>query len=194
MKKVLYVDFHGTLSNDVYWRSSGYSADITAMLFGSDTKMIHAWMRGEYTAEQVNEFVANQLGLPYQTVWDGFVHDCKTIQVDPKTLELIQQLRNEYWTVCITGNMDSFDRFTVPALRLTNVFDHISNSYNEQMHKTDHGGRLFKAWSHRLGVPLIASFLIDDHDDCCQVFSSLGGKACQTESLAHTQKILESLM
>lgn len=196
MKKALYIDFDGTLTMDRYWRSTEpeLHEKIQTLLFGDDTTMVHDWMRGEYTAEEINKHVADVFGEPYEKLWELFVSDCEDMRVNQEMLKLIKTLSGQYTTVLITGNMDSFTRFTIPALQLDQYFDHISNSFYEQMHKTDDNGRLFKDWESRIDISLKESVLIDDHPNCCKMFGELGGDARQTESPEHTFEILKSLI
>lgn len=78
-------------------------------------------MKGKYTAEQVNEKIAQEIGMPYEEVWQLFVNDCSTMRVPQEILEQLSSLRSRYTVILMTGNMDSFSRFTVPALGLANM-------------------------------------------------------------------------
>jgi FMN phosphatase YigB (HAD superfamily) len=195
MQKALYIDFDGTLTRDRYWRSlkSEEHTKIQDLLFGADRSIVHDWMRGGSSAEAVNQYAAEALGLSYEYLWEVFVQDCRQMHVPRQTLDLINALRTKYVTILITGNMDSFTRFTQPALGLEQCFDHISNSYYEKKHKTDNGGELFNDWAERTGIPLGNSILIDDQSKCCDIFSSLGGYAIQTDSPEFTHSFLERL-
>ncbi|MBI3632049.1 MAG: hypothetical protein HY225_01210 [Candidatus Vogelbacteria bacterium] len=73
--------------------------------------------------------------------------------------------------------MDSFSRFTQPALVLDKYFDHISNSFHEGMHKTDNNGELFRKYADRYGVSIIDCMVFDDSKNVNKVFSALGGSA-----------------
>jgi CRISPR/Cas system-associated endoribonuclease Cas2 len=77
----------------------------------------------------------------------------------------------------MTGNMDSFTRFTVPALALDKYFDHISNSFYEGKLKTDEGGKLFLDYARKHKVCIEDCFVIDDSEKVCSVFEGLGGRA-----------------
>lgn len=77
----------------------------------------------------------------------------------------------------MTGNMDSFTRFTVPALALDKYFDSISNSFYEGKLKTDEGGKLFLDYAEKYDVCIEDCIVIDDSEKVCSVFEVLGGSA-----------------
>jgi hypothetical protein len=72
--------------------------------------------------------------------------------------------------------MDSFDRFTAPALQLNSHFDVIVNSYSEGQLKTDNNGESFLKY---LKGSVAEAVLIEDSQKTCDVFTQLGGKALQ---------------
>lgn len=193
--KTLFIDFDGTICTDRYWRNvpSETNVRIQSLLFENDTTMVHDWMRGKYTAEEINEHVAKELSLNYPELWQAFVSDCQTMYVPKEILEMVQALRDRFTTVLMTGNMDSFSRFTVPALQLGTYFDYISNSYEEGKHKTDDNGSLFTDWAEKLEIPIEGCILIDDNQHCCETFSGLGGVVRKTTGLKNTVEILRSL-
>ena len=181
MKPILFVDFDGTICLERYWRSlpEAEHAGIQELLFGNDTKMVHDWMRGHHSAEEVNKYASGQLGLDYEYLWNLFVDDCKTMYVSKDVLNDIKSLSDRYTTILITGNMDSFTRFTVPALSLEDYFDEISNSFYEGRHKTDDNGSLFHKFTDKYGVSIEECVLLDDSDSVCKIFTELGGTPLQ---------------
>jgi len=178
-KPILFVDFDGTICHDRYWRSlpHSYHGKVQTLLFGTDTKRVNDWMRGRYTAEEINQLVAKTMDFPYEELWELFVNDCESMEVSVDTLERLSALRDRYTVILITGNMDSFSRFTAPALNLDKYFDYISNSYYEGKHKTDNDGEIFTEYATKYGVPLNECFVIDDSKNVCATFEQLGGTA-----------------
>lgn len=178
-KPILFVDFDGTICHERYWRSLPpvHHKAVQDLLFNTDTHMVHDWMRGKYSAEEINQFVAEKIGMPFRELWELFVDDCKTMHVSPQVLDQITELRKKYLVILLTGNMDSFTRFTVPALNLEKYFDHISNSYYEGRHKTDDGGQLFLDYAEKYNVPLSTCIVIDNSKTVCSLFQELGGTA-----------------
>lgn len=176
MKPALLIDFDGTLCHDRFWRSLDADSleKIRIFEFGP-TGTADAWMRGEYTSEDVNQRIAEEIGMPYEELWQIFVENCSTMQVSSQVLKKIEALRDRYQTVLLTDNMDSFDLFTVPALKLDTYFDSIVNSYSEKKGKSDNDGELMREVLERLEAPLKASFLLDNSASTCNLFTSLGG-------------------
>ena len=175
MKPILFCDFDGTICHDRYWRSlpSEYHERVQQLLFRDDKTRVNDWMRGKYTAEEVNRFLADELGLSYDELWALFENECRTMQVPKNVLDKLHALREKYTVILMTGNMDSFSRFTVPALGLEEYFDHISNSYHEGKHKSE----LFIEYASRFGVLMRDCIVIDDNREICGIFESLGGTA-----------------
>lgn len=178
-KPILFVDFDGVLSYDRYWRSlpAVDHERVQDLLFRNNTSLVDGWVRGRHSAEEVNAFVSESLGISYNYLWSVFVDDCKTIRVSMSVLEFLHRLRNRYVVVLITGNMDSFTRYTVPALRLREYFDCISNSYDEGIHKTDNDGSLFLKYVQKYDAVIEDCILLDDSKKVCEVFRCLGGDA-----------------
>ena len=94
-KPIIFCDFDGTICHERYWRSlpSEQYEKVQNLLFRSDKTYVNDWMRGKYTAEQVNEKVAQEIGMPYEKVWQLFVNDCNTMHVPREILEQLSSLR-----------------------------------------------------------------------------------------------------
>ena len=192
MKPHLFIDFDGTLCHDKFWRSSPtqFQELIQSFLFQENTDLINKWMRGYYTSEQINQLVADKISVDRNWLWNIFVDDCKTMRVSSDTLEMISLLRNKFSVVLITGNMDCFDRFTVPSLKLDKYFDLIVNSYNERMLKDENNGLTF---SKLAGNTIKSSILIDDSEKVCKMFTSLGGTALQVTPAKNIDYYLKTI-
>lgn len=178
-KKILFFDFDGTLCMQRYWRSLPQKehTQVQNLLFGDDRTKINNWMRGSYSAEEVNQYISDHINIDYEYLWDIFIEDCQTMQVMPDLLHTIDSFRKRYIVILITGNMDSFTRFTVPSLKLEQHFDVISNSYYEGRHKTDDNGALFVKYTTQFSVDMADCLLFDDSDKVLDIFSLLGGDA-----------------
>lgn len=180
VKPIVFCDFDGTICHDLYWRSlpDNQREKIQKFLFGDDTTMVQDWMIGKYTAEEVNQIVANHLGVSFDYLWNIFVSDCETMAVSMQTLEKLNALRDKYTVILITGNMDSFDRFTLPKLGLEKYFDHISNSYFEGKQKTTNNGELFMEYAKKYEANIKSCIVLDNSLKVCDVFKNLGGRSC----------------
>lgn len=180
-KPLLFCDFDGVLCHDRFWRSlppEQYSAVQAALFAGPHApSTVNDWMKGLYTSEEINALLADKIGVDYHTLWRIFVQDCETMHVRADVLAEIDRLRARYVTILATGNMDCFNRFTVPALGLASHFDVISNSCNEGLFKTDNGGALFLRYARAYDVPMASCIVLDDSAEVCAVAENLGGRA-----------------
>jgi len=193
MIKNILIDFHNTICFDKFLRSikeREYNL-ISELLFQKNTEMINDWMIGKYTSEDIGKFVSEQTGLDYKYIWNNFIEDCKTMYVDAEVINLIKQVRgNGYKVFLVTDNMDCFDRFTLPALKLDLVFDAIYNSYNYKCLKST---GLFDEVKKVENIDFTQSIMIDDSKSVIDTFKSLGG-ACRTvTSINDVKEILSSI-
>lgn len=80
-KPILFIDFDGTLCHDRFWR--GLPEDqyekVQEFLFKQDKSLIQDWMKGKRTAEEINQQVADKLGIPYEDIWKIFIRDVETM-------------------------------------------------------------------------------------------------------------------
>jgi len=179
MKPFLFVDWYKTLSFGHLWHKveSPLREQIQTLVFGDDltSGLGDTWMRGKVTSEGVKAFVAQTLGINYEKLLSLFVESSKTIGANEQALILLEKLQETYTTVLITDNMDSFGRFTAPAYLLEKSFNMIVNSFDTGIRKSDLDGEIFK----RVTYDFQGSVLIDDREDNCVLFETLGGKALQ---------------
>ena len=191
-KPILFIDFDGTICFDKYWRDlpkNEYKL-IQNFLFIENKHIVESWMIGKYSSEEVNKIISDSLKLSYKMIWDTFVEDCKTMSVDMDILESILKLRETYQTVLITGNMDCFSRFTVPALNLNLYFEHIINSADTGSLKDENEGSIFINYAKKLGTDISKCILIDDSEKICNLFNMLGG----TPFNVNTEKNIKSYL
>lgn len=179
-KPILFVDFDGTICHDRFWRSLSpeLNEQVQNFLFRHDTARVMDWMLGKYSAEEINQLVAEEIGMPFSELWALFVDDCMTMHIPKGVLRRLSELRERFTVILITGNMDSFSRFTVPALKLDRYFDVISNSFHEGKHKTDRDGEIFRDYAEKFQADLSDCVLVDDSESACAIFAKLGGKSC----------------
>ena len=178
-KPILFIDFDGTICHDRFWRGlkTNKQDELQKFLFQENKNLVDSWMRGKYISEEINQIISENINMPFEKLWDIFVYDCKNMYVPKLVLEKIRLLGDNFTTILITGNMDCFDRFTVPALKLDSYFDLISNSYNKKQLKDDNNGELFLRYADQFNANIEDSFVIDDSENVCNVFEGLGGVA-----------------
>ena len=185
-KQVIFVDFNGVISYNDFWESvkseshplHSYHRSIENYLFKQEPEIVKKWMLGGYTSEEIHKILEQKVGVSYDLLWEVFVKDCSNIDISSKVMEKLRQLKQHFYLILSTGNMDSFDRFTLPNNPiLSQTFDEINNSYNIKMFKSSNKGEYFKNKLDKLGKTMDTAFVIDDSEKICRVFNELGGKA-----------------
>ncbi|MCB9191190.1 MAG: hypothetical protein H6603_01050 [Flavobacteriales bacterium] len=183
--KILFLDWHDTVSADKFFLSLHTSKAeddrklgeaIESLLFKESGDYLMDWMRGDLTSEQVIMYVSKKLNIDYNWLWSVFVADCKKMSIQTHVKRRLTHLREYYYLVLVTGNMDCFNRFTVPEQKLELLFDEIINSYDLGYFKNEYGGQVFKDVIHNKNVPSIyGCYLLEDNPNVCKVFKEIGG-------------------
>lgn len=145
--KVIFFDWSKTLSNSLFWsqlRNNGhphnqYISAIEHAIFSENRQLINHWMRGEYSSEDVCRIIANRSNVPYEVVFEGLKESCTSMKlVSEEIPELIRRIKAKgIKAVIATDNMDTFSRFTIPALELTELFDDFLISYDLKLLKSE---------------------------------------------------------
>jgi FMN phosphatase YigB (HAD superfamily) len=177
-KPILFCDFDGVLCHDRFWRSLSYVdyARVQEFLFQNNKPMVHEWMVGKYSAEEIVAHIADALNMSYELLWNSLVHDAEHMRVNTKALEKLHNLRSRYTTILFTANMDSFHRFTIPKHNLDKYFDAIVNTYIEGVSKIEQDGLLLQKYAAQHEAPINSCILFDDHRDVIDTMHRLGGR------------------
>ncbi|MEM1312153.1 MAG: hypothetical protein AAGF07_01680 [Patescibacteria group bacterium] len=202
MSNILFVDFNGVRSYDDYWKSLAYEnhplhqykLPIENLLFCEKKDLVKQWMLGKLSSEQIHQIISDELGVPYQELFAIFEKDCRNIDISEKVLAKVEELKSKYYCILSTGNMDCFDRFTLPSNpQLTKIFDEIDNSHNLGILKSTNNGEYFMNKAKSLKVNIHNCVVIDDSVKVCKVFEELGGLAInaygEEEVLASLNKL-----
>lgn len=139
MKKVIFIDWNKTLSYDLFWGHLSDSSNpnhihlgtIEKWLFIDNKIKINPWMTGDLKTKDIVKGMSRDTGIESSTILNELKHSCEVMTfciADIK--ELISSIRSKGIAVVIaTDNMDTFNKYTVPALNLQNIFDDILNSH-----------------------------------------------------------------
>jgi hypothetical protein len=197
--KLLFVDFNGVLSYKHFWftledTNPQTKHKIEDYLFNQNPQLVKDWMNGMYTSEQIVALLSEEKHLDYNYIWKVFVQDCKDLDVSMLILNKLNQMKDEFYLVHSTGNMDCFNRWTLPANpMMSEVFDRIDNSYNLGYQKNHNDGKYFKKTIAELGFTPNRSYVVDDSAKVCKVFADLGGTALCVTGEANVLKVLNTL-
>ena len=172
--KVIFIDWDKTLSTSRFWGHWATSEPqfyqlIQKHLFGPNNEIIVAWMRGKLGAEQVIEQLAVLTGIEEKTLLRELERSCQNMQlIDQSIKEAIMRLRSDGVKVVIaTDNMDTFPRWTVPALSLSGLVYYILDSHSLCVLKKDSDARgmskFFQPYLSSQGIKPDEAVLFDDN-------------------------------
>lgn len=188
------MDFDGVLSYGRFWSSlprNQYDM-VSNFLFVENKEIVKDWMRGKYTSEEIHNFICQHLDLDYQATFELFQDDCANFEIDDQLLNELEKLKQKYYLVLRTDNMDGFDRFTLPAHpRLEMIFDEIHNSYNLKTLKLE--GNFYGDFVKNTGLENTNFSLIDDSSSVCEHFKSIGGQVFKVSGNDNVLRVLKSL-
>ena len=195
MIKAIFIDWDKTLSVSRFWGHWAASAPqsyelIQKNLFGSSNEVSKAWMRGQFRAEQVIEQLALATSLEKNILLKELEFSCKNMQfIDQSLRETITKIRSGGTKVVIaTDNMDTFPRWTVPALQLATLFDHILDSHKLGVLKqdTDKDGKskFFHSYLASQGIKSNEAVLFDDNAPYVESFGIKYVQVTEDKTLA----------
>jgi FMN phosphatase YigB (HAD superfamily) len=186
--KIVFIDWHKTLCFDNFW---GHWAEpdhprntifhtLQQAFFADSSSLIVPWMRGELTAEEAVRHVASHVSVDEDLLMRELIASCRAMRIiDPEAPALIETLRRVgVRMVLATDNMDTFTRWTAPALGLEELFDDILCSYDLKCLKedVDAGGNslFFGPYLAEHGVEPGECVLIDDSRSLEPIAERLG--------------------
>jgi FMN phosphatase YigB (HAD superfamily) len=173
--KVIFIDWDGTLSKSRFWEHwqredpESYNK-IQQAFFVENINMFNDWMRGYISAEQIVSEIVSLTGYDYHHLMAELEKSCRAmVFTHPEVLDAIQAKRRQGIKVVLaTNNMDTFDRWTVPSLKLEQYFDDILNSAERGALKEDitedNRSLFFDHYLSRNAIRPNETLLIDDRD------------------------------
>ena len=207
MKKVIFIDWNRTLSFDLFWehlkdtghRYHHHLEPIEKWLFVDNRSLINQWMRGNITVDEIVQRISNGTGISPDVIMNELRHSCEIMKfciVDIE--ELIGDIRNKGMLVVIaTDNMDTFTRFTVPALKLNDTFDGVLNSHDLKCLKDETDPKasipFFDDFLTSHDLTYADAILLDDSPDSSGKYEKLGFERILIDGPDTLQKTLEIL-
>lgn len=203
--KVIFLDFDGTICVSRFWghwakddARSGVNRLIQELFFQTKADTLKQWMRGEHTAEDIVRIISTDIDFSADELLIGLKESCEQMKLlNPKILPLVKLLRlNGIKVVIATDNMDTFQRWTVPALNLDKHFDDILDSYSLNALKNDKDSKgrskFFGEYFERKQLDPNETVLIDDgvHNSAIRDF---GMQFIQVTAASPVESILASL-
>lgn len=204
-EKAIFIDWDGTLSQSRFWQSWRDNPDdaeqyrvIETALFRPTTPLLQDWMLGKLAAEQITDYLAERIDTPVATLLEALQSSCETMEVAAGALQVVGKARSIGHKVFIaTDNMDTFSRWTVPALGLADKFDGILNSADIGAFKKDLGvdgaSRFFAETFRTHAIDPSAAVLIDDSPNS-RIVERFGMTFYKCNDTTETAQILEGIL
>jgi FMN phosphatase YigB (HAD superfamily) len=172
---VVFLDWDGTVCGSKFWghwAEGSHRAEASALIqsrfFQASPDIVAEWMRGARDAENVVAEIARRTGLAAADLHTGLRESCERMQLlDDGILTTVAGLRKSNIKVVIaTDNMDTFRRWTAPALALESHFDGILDSYSLRALKRDKdnsgNSKFFAPYLAQNNIDPAATVLVDD--------------------------------
>lgn len=205
MKKVIFIDWNKTLSFDLFWghlrdtshSNHHYLKPIEKWLFIDNRNLINPWMRGDIILDEIAGRMGRDTGILPEVIVKELRHSCETMQFCiPDAERLIHNIQNKGILVVIaTDNMDTFTRFTVPALNLESIFDDILNSHVIKHLKDEVSPKdsivFFDSFLEKHNLNYSDAVLLDDSPDSSGKYKRLGFERILIDKPETLQKTLE---
>ena len=180
----IFWDWHGVLGTKGFWYiSAKQNPEIqkVADYIFADPDQVKAWMRSETSLRALLQ--ESRAAVSYETLVQKFAEDWSTM--DAINVALIDVIKARFPTTprsIITDNMEIFNQYTASNEFLQQNFQHIFNSGNSGVLKTDSPG-LFEYVLEKLQLPSFHNTLfLDDSPANCARFEKLGGTAILVEN------------
>jgi len=203
---VVFVDWHGVLSNDPFWASvlRGRNARLRGQLesrldevFAGD--LAASWMRGATSVERIIGPVQSTLSRRYRRdfLQRRLIDDCLKMAVNTTLAAVLQDLARTRFVVLATDNTADFEdafrraqnnpsrraKGAPESLRdLAPVMDDIICSSRHGVFKAEDPMAFFGMWLDGNGLDFTDAVLIDDRGDNCLAFEDAGGHAIRWRS------------
>lgn len=204
--KVIFLDWDGTVSGSRFWGQWANDTEhahiyhlIQERFFKAEPQTVSDWMRGNWTAEEITKKIGKDISVPQGKLLNGLRESCRQMQFfNNSILPVVKRLRdNGAMVVVATDNMDTFTRWTAPALRLNHHFDAILCSHMLKALKKDKNAKgsskFFEAFLTKNKIDPTSTILVDDgaHN---AVVKDFGMRFIQVTQQSPAESILGSVL
>lgn len=196
-KKVVFVDWYGVLSHDVFWsnivtnprhRLFSKVQHARNTIFSKRTGLVSDWMRGKLTTSQVISTISAEASQ--MELLESLMNGCKKMAFDRGLLIELQRIRNACFLVLATDNMDCFVDNIDENYFISQAFDSMLCSSNLGVLKSEDPKQFFSAWLDKHRLSFNDAILLDDSDLHCRRFEKAGGLAIRVTT---SEKLINDL-
>lgn len=201
--KTIFFDWNKTLSHSLFWSQladpkherHNWHKNIVDFIFVKNRNLIDDWMRAKFDEKYVAKLISKEFGYSENLILKDLAESCRNMQlVSDEVYELIGRIRNN-GTRCViaTDNMDTFLKYTKPALKLENYFDDFLISFEKKLLKFDveeNSIPFFDDYLKNNRLTYADVLLIDDRVDKSGTYTKLGFRILQ---ITNSDDFLEKL-
>ena len=205
--KVIFVDWNGTLSNSKFWEQLNdpvhdlhkLHSQLETWLFKEHYSLVDDWMLGKTSAEEICERIGEGINKKPQEIFRELTVSCKNMKLcDSRIPGILKRLKVAGIEIAIASdNMDVFRRFTIPALKLNQIFDGFLLSNEIGSYKYEARERKLPFFDNYLKTRK-ASYedvvLLDDSEEKTGTFKNSGFEIIQTKTPGSLVAALNSLL
>ena len=192
--RVVFVDWNGVLSNDIFWSSIRNNPShqchkllniASSSLFAGHDERLDAWMRGQLRTDDIVHSLGVSLDRRFRPdfLTRRLREDCRKMACNQLLIKELRKVTSKTLVVLATDNMDCFleQAHLIPDIRT--LFDEILCSSSIGTLKHEDVNRFFGSWLDQNRLTFAQSILLDDSLDTCRQFQAAGGKAIHVTSI-----------
>ncbi|MFA5210970.1 MAG: hypothetical protein WC414_00510 [Patescibacteria group bacterium] len=179
--KVIFIDWYKTLSNSLFWDNSIYFSSFREFLFINNRPLLDSWMRGEYTYLDIAKILSEKFSISFTDILSDLEYSSKNMKFVSEDIPiLLNKIRNKGIKVVLASdNMDTFRKFTMPAMNLEKMFDDFLLSPEIKALKKDIKDDslvFFAKYFEKNNLLYNEAILIDDNDEHAEIYLQKGFK------------------
>lgn len=201
--RVIFVDWHGVLSNDVFWSSildkptHPLHEDLTratGALFSGQQEYVRDWMRGKLATEDIIKNCAVRLDRRFRPdfLFRRLQRDCRQMAVNTFLVEALRTVYHDTYIVLATDNITLFPIAARSNPALCGIIDSVICSATAGVLKTDSIVEFFGPWLEAHSLSFADALLLDDNATTCSNFCAHGGSAIHVKCLNSVATELKS--
>jgi FMN phosphatase YigB (HAD superfamily) len=216
--KVIFVDWHGVMSNSKCWNSIIYNKkhplqeslfNAYSTLFMKEKDKVTAWMKGNLKSmDIIDDFNISSSDKRFKDI-NKYLNkklesDCLNMTLNDGLVKILKHFSNKAFIVLATDNMDYFYKNVIKCKKkissasveddltfhFVTYFDHVLCSSQIGVLKSENSDVFFGNWLKQYNLTFENALLIDDSEKNCMKFKERGGKAYRIKNWNDDDNIL----
>lgn len=206
--KIIFFDWNKTLSHSRFWQQLEDSSHlghkdgqkITEFLFVKNRPLLSQWMKGQINTQEIVREVKAGTGISSDFILEELKKSCETMDFVFNDIEETVNCLQGLGIRCViaTDNMDTFRTYTIPALRLNEIFDDflISNELGVMKYDVDKNKKTIPFFDNYLKRNNLLYRDVVLVDDCIDdgFYAELGFNIVQVKEPADLRSFIETIL